>query len=158
MRYLLFTWFLILPFSKVNAQIVNVESKRLQSDTTGWLGSIGTSFQLESSAVKVVNLEAEAQVEYKAPRSLYLFLANYKFLKGEGKTFQNSLFYHFRYNYKVDKLLRWEGFTQLQQNNIAGIKARFLLGTGPRFKLSGSKKLALFAATAARYEYEQELT
>src|SRR5690606_10733919 len=133
-------------------------SKRLKSDTTGWLGSIGTSFQLENSAVRVININAEAQLEYKALRSLYLFLANYNLLKGEGKTFQNNLFYHFRYNYKLNNLLRWEAFAQMQQNNIAGIKSRFLIGTGPRFKISGTEKLALYASTAFMYENEHELT
>ncbi len=150
--------FLLFWMVHLQAQIVNVESKRLKSDTTGWLGSIGTSFKLENSAVKVINIEAEAHLEYKAPRSIYLFLVNYALLKGEGKTFQNNLFYHFRYNYKVNNYLRWEAFTQMQQNNIAGIKSRFLVGTGPRFKLSGTDKLALYASTAVMYENEHELT
>ena len=142
----------------LHAQIVNVESKRLKSDTTGWLGSVGTSFKLENSAVKVINIEAEAHLEYKAKRSLYLFLINYALLKGEGTTFQNNLFYHLRYNYKVNNFLRWEAYTQMQQNNIAGIKSRFLVGTGPRFKLSGTDKLALYASTSVMYENEHELT
>lgn len=158
MRYVFLGIGLMFCFLAGNAQIVNVESKRLKSDTTGWLGSIGTSFQLENSAVKVININAEAHLEYKAQRSLYLFLANYNLLKGEGKTFQNNLFYHFRYNYKLNNLLRWEAFTQMQQNNLAGIKSRFLIGTGPRFKVSGTEKLALYASTAIMYENEHELT
>ena len=158
MRHVFLGLGLIICFLGGNAQIVNVESKRLKSDTTGWLGSIGTSFQLENSAVKVININAEAHLEYKAQRSLYLFLANYNLLKGEGKTLQNNLFYHLRYNYKLNYLLRWEAFTQMQQNNLAGIKSRFLIGTGPRFKISGTEKLALYASTAIMYENEHELT
>ncbi len=158
MRYVFLGIGLLFCFLAGNAQIVNVESKRLKSDTTGWVGSIGTSFQLENSAVRVININAEAHLEYKAQRSLYLFLANYNLLKGEGKTFQNNLFYHFRYNYKVTNLLRWEAFTQMQKNKIAGIKSRFLIGTGPRFKISGTEKLALYASTAIMYENEHELT
>lgn len=158
MRKALIGIILLFWIFNVHAQIVNVESKRLQSDTTGWLGSVGATFKLENSAVKVINIEAEAHLEYKAPRSLYLFLINYALLKGEGTTFQNNLFYHLRYNYKVNNFLRWEVFTQMQQNNIAGIKSRFLVGTGPRFKLSGTEKFALYASTAVMYENEHELT
>lgn len=158
MRYVFLGIGLLFSFLVGNAQIVNVESKRLQSDTTGWLGSLGTSFQLENSAVKVISINAEAHLEYKAPKSLYLFLVNYNLLKGEEKTLQNNLFYHLRYNYKFSNLLRWEIFTQMQQNNLAGIKSRFLIGTGPRFKISGTKKLALYASTAIMYENEHELT
>ena len=49
-------------------------------------------------------------------------------------------------------------FTQLQQNNVTGIDLRVLAGTGPRFKLSGTKTFALYTATAAMYEYEKETT
>lgn len=158
MRSILILIMLFSGIFKVESQIVNVESQRLKSDTTGWLGSVGATFQLEKSAVQLININAEAHLEYKARKSIYLFLVNYNLLKGEEQTFQNNLFYHLRYNYKVDKVLRWELFTQLQQNNVAGIQARFLLGTGPRFKVSGTDKFALYAATAAMYEHEKEVS
>src|SRR6185312_4754556 len=118
----------------------------------------GTSFLFEKNAVEVININAIAHVEYKTLKSLYLFLANFSLLKGSGQTFNNNSFYHLRYNYKVSKLLRWEVFTQVQQNSVTGIRLRFLAGTGPRFKLAGRKKLSLYAATAAMYEYEEEKT
>ncbi len=157
MRYLLSILFLI-THSVSFAQVVNVESKRIQSDTTGWFGNAGTSFLFEKNAVKVINISAVAHVEYKTTKSLYLFLVDYNLLEGNAQTLNNNLFYHLRYNYKINKWLRWEAFTQMQQNNVTGIKLRLLAGTGPRFKLAGSKKLSLYAATSAMYEYEKEQT
>ena len=158
MRYIICT-LLIAVFHTVSvAQIVNIESQRMQSDTTGWLGNIGTGFLFEKNAVQVLNISVNAHVEYKTPKSIYLFLMNYNLLKGDGQTLNNNFFYHLRYNYKISKLLRWELFTQLQQNNVTGIRLRFLTGTGPRFKLAGSKHFSLYAATAAMYEYEKEQT
>ena len=140
------------------AQIVNVESRRIQSDTTGWLGNFGASFRLDKNKVQVINLNTNAQIEYKSLRSLYLLLVNYDFLKGASQTLQNNLFSHLRYNYKVTDLLRLEAFTQVQQNNLSGIKSRWLIGAGPRFKISGTKKLSLYAASLVMYEDEHELT
>lgn len=158
MRYII-CGLLIAAIHKTSfAQIVNIESQRIQSDTTGWLGNIGTSFLFEKNAVQVLNIGATAHVEYKSKKSLYLFLVNYNFLKGDGQTLNNSFFYHLRYNYKLNNWLRWEVFTQLQQNRINGIELRFLAGTGPRFKVAGNKKVSLYAATAAMYEYEKEQT
>lgn len=157
MRYLLGILFLI-THSVSFSQVVNVESQRIQSDTTGWFGNAGTSFLFEKNAVKVINISAVAHVEYKTAKSLYLFLVDYNLLEGNDKTLNNNLFYHLRYNYKIYKWLRWEAFTQLQQNNVTGIKLRLLAGTGPRFKLAGSKKLSLYVATSAMYEYEKEQT
>lgn len=148
----------ILVSTSSYSQIVNVESRRLQSDTTGWLGSVGAAFQMSQNKVKVLNLSTNAQLEYKAPKSLYLFLVNYDLLQGASQTLQNNLFTHLRYNYKATSVLRWEAFTQVQYNNLSGIKSRWLLGTGPRFKVSGTDKLALYAATIVMYEDEVELS
>lgn len=156
MRYFLCGLLITAIHATSFAQIVNTESQRIQSDTTGWLGNIGTSFHFEKNAIQVINIGATAHVEYKSKKSLYLFLVNYDFLKGGGQTLNNNFFYHLRYNYKLNKWLRWEAFTQLQQNTINGIKLRLLAGTGPRFKLAKSKHVALYAATAAMYEYEEE--
>jgi hypothetical protein len=79
-------------------------------------------------------------------------------LKGSGQTLSDNLFYHLRYNYKINKWLRWEVFTQLQQNSVTGIDLRLLAGTGPRFKLKGTKQFSLYTATAAMFEYEKETT
>ena len=157
MKCIFFTCFVLIPFL-ASAQIVNIESQRLQSDTTGWLGGMGSNFLFQKNTVQVLNINLNAHVEYKAEKSLYLFLANYNLLRGSGETFSNNLFYHLRYNYKVNKLIRWEVFTQLQQNSITGINLRVLAGTGPRFKLKSTKQFALYAATAAMYEYEKETT
>jgi len=158
MRYIICGFLITLIHKASFAQIVNTESQRIQSDTTGWLGNIGTSFLFEKNAIEVISIGTTAHVEYKSKKSLYLFLVNYNFLKGDGQTLNNSFFYHLRYNYKLNNWLRWEVFTQLQQNRINGIALRFLAGTGPRFKLAGNKKVSLYAATAAMYEYEKEQT
>jgi len=100
MRFILIIIISLLPIF-LSAQIVNIESQRLQSDTTGWLGSFGSSFLFQKNAVQVININLNAHVEYKAKKSLYLFLANYNLLRGSGETLADNLFYHLRYNYKI---------------------------------------------------------
>lgn len=158
MRCVLFLLSFAAVCTKSSAQIVNVERKRIQSDSTGWLGNIGSNFLYQKNAIEIINLSANAHVEYKSKKSLYLFLANYNLLKGNRATLNNNVFLHLRYNYKVNKWLRWELFGQLQENRITGIKQRWLAGTGPRFKLLSNDTVALYTATAAMYEYEEEQT
>lgn len=141
-----------------NGQIVNTENQRMQSDTVGWMGSFGTTFSLEKTSQRVININTTAHVQYKTERNLYLILANYTLLRGSGETFSNNVFLHLRYNRKINKWLRWEVFTQVQQNNVTGIQVRYLAGTGPRFKIYGAPKFSLYAGTAAMYEYEKEQT
>lgn len=104
----------------------------------------------------MLSINANANAEYKRPKDLYLVLVNYNLLRANGQSFTNNIFYHVRYNHKLTKVLRWEVFTQLQQNNVTGIRHRFLAGTGPRWKIKNSPNFTLYVATAAMFENERE--
>lgn len=161
MRVITFiTFILILLHSPVclHAQIVNIESARIQTDTTGWAGSGGTGISLEKNTRKIFTVNLEAHVQYKTQKDLWLFLGDHSFLKGGNQKFVSNTFAHFRYNRKLNPWLRWEVFTQLQNNVITQIKSRFLTGTGPRFKIMSYKKFRLYAASLIMYEHEQEKT
>ena len=51
-----------------------------------------------------------------------------------------------------------EIFGQELDNLITQIDSRFLVGTGPRFKIAKSKTLRLYAASLVMYEQEKEIT
>jgi hypothetical protein len=154
----LFFCLLIFISCATSAQIVNTESQRMQSDSIGWMGTMATSFSFIKNVQEVTSLDALVHVQYKTKKDLWLFLVNYDFLKGNGQELTNNVFYHLRYNHKIRDWLRWELFTQLQKNAITGIDLRLLAGTGPRIRLTESKRLKLYAGTAAMYEYEKEQT
>lgn len=141
-----------------STQIVNIERARMQSDTTGWLGNAGASVSLTKNTQQVFASEFDAHIQYKSQKSLYLLLGNYGFLKGAGTKLIDNTFLHFRYNYKINKTVRWEAFTQVQQNVITNIRSRFLVGTGPRFKLLSTKLIRLYGASLIMYEQEKETT
>ena len=145
---------------EVHSQVVNIENMRTQTDTTGWLGSLGASFALNKTVEEVfgVNLEAHLQYKSKDTRSLWLIIGDYGFLQGGGQKFISSTFAHTRYNYKINDLLRWEVFLQAQNNLVTKIDWRFLAGTGPRFKIVGTKKIRLYVASLMMYEHEKEIT
>lgn len=156
-RYLLFVSLLLINIFAA-AQIVNIETRRLQSDTTGWKGSLGANFSLIKNTQQIVSINTNAHLQYKAPKDLYLLLANYTLLRRNNQSLAQNMFYHLRYNRKLNDWVRWEAFTQWQQNAVTNIDLRLLAGTGPRFKLVDNEKLKLYAATAAMYEYEKEKT
>lgn len=153
----------ILLFIAVNpchSQIVNVESARMQSDSTGWMGGAKVNASLTQSVAKVTGLNAEAHLQYKtkSDKSLWLILGNYGFLKGGTTKYISNRFIHLRYNYKVTPWLRWEVFFQWLNNIVTQIDGRLLVGTGPRFKLVKNNKLRLYAASLVMYEHEKEAT
>ncbi len=155
MKKFFFSAILILP-SFCFSQVVNIESQRLQSDSTGWLGGAGADFSYTDNGNQTISASAFSQIEYKAKKELWLILGEYSLFKGNGEDFINSSFGHLRYNRKFGKVLRWEAFTQLQYNEVTKINVRFLLGTGPRFKLMDKKKLKIYTASLYMFEYEEE--
>lgn len=140
-----------------SAQIVNIEKARMQSDTTGWMGNAGASMALVKNTQQVFTADANAHIQYKSKKSLYLILASYGFLKGGNNKLIDNTFIHLRYNVKLNKIIRWEVFTQVQNNVITKIKSRYLLGTGPRFKILSTKLIRLYAASLIMYEHEKEI-
>jgi hypothetical protein len=150
--------FCILTRIPAISQIVNIETARMQSDTTGWMGSAGASLSLVKNTEQIFTTNVNAHLQYKSKRSLYLLLGSYGFLKSADTRLIDNTFLHLRYNYKLNKTINWEVFTQLQNNVVTKIQSRFLLGTGPRFKILSSKIVRLYAASLLMYEREEEQT
>lgn len=155
-----FALLFLLLASGATAQILNVESARMQSDTTGWMGGFGTAVSLHQNTQRIFEANMEAHFQYKTSRDqgLWLFIGNFNFLKVEDSKFTSDGLAHLRYNYKLSEHIRWEVFGQYQNNIITQIDSRILLGTGPRFKLIKSAFFRLYAASLAMYERENELT
>lgn len=140
------------------AQIVNIESARMQSDTTGWMGGAGLAATLAQNVDKIFILNANAHLQYKTEKDLWLILGNSNILKVADERFFNNTFLHVRYNRKLNNWLRWEIFGQGQNNQLTQIDSRFLVGTGPRFKIVSTSILRLYAATLVMFEREKERT
>jgi hypothetical protein len=154
----LFIIFVFLVAPPLHAQIVNIESSRMQSDTVGWLGNIGAGFRLTDNSQRITQINLRSHIQYKTKKDIWLIIANYGLLKAGGSKFEKYRFGHLRYNHKLNSWLRWEAFEQAQDNFVTNIAARYLFGTGPRFKIADTKSFHLYAASLFMYEYEEERT
>ena len=157
-RIFLFTLLILTVIPRDSeAQIINVENARMQSDTTGWMGNVGALVSMTKNTEEVFLVQFNAHVQYKTKKDLFLILGNYGFLSGSSQNLINNSFPHLRYNRKLNLVLRLEFFTQVLQNPITKIDYRFLTGAGPRFKLADNSKFRLYAASLVMHEYEREL-
>jgi len=160
MKYALYScltclW-VIATIGQLRAQaIVNIEQKRIVTDTVGWAGAINLNFSLNKDVDEQYSLVWNAHVQYKSEKSLYLFLTNLSVLEAGKERFVNSGFAHGRYNRKLGEVLRWEVFSQIQFNKVLKVNQRILGGTGPRLKVFGNKKFALYQGTLYMFEYEE---
>lgn len=140
----------------LQAQVVNVESKRIQTDTTGWSGSIEMAFDLKKDAKTVYKLESDITVQHKSKKNLYLLLVSNDFLKEKGNDLSNSLFFHLRNTKKLSDKWSVETYTQYQYNKVTKINNRFLAGFGPRLRVMKTDKLRWYMGSSAMFEYSEE--
>lgn len=139
----------------LSAQILNVEQQRIVTDTTGWAGRINLSISASKFTKSLFAFNGLSHLQYKTKKDLYLIVLNYDIVNAGGENFDNRGYCHFRYNRKINELIRWELFTQVQFNSLTKINQRWLTGIGPRLKLSEYEKAKFYFGIAYMYEFEE---
>lgn len=137
-------------------QIVNIEKRRIQTDSAGWFGSARISFAGSKNTKETLAFSTGTLIEYKSKstKDLWLLISDLSLVTGNQEKFTNAGFGHLRYNRKMGDAIRWEAFTQIQYNSLVKVDQRFLLGTGPRFKLTQLDKAKFYLGIAYMYERE----
>lgn len=139
----------------IDAQILNAESLRKVTDTSGYSGSAAINFAVKRNTRDFLTFSSDIHVQYKMNKHLVLLKNALAFQKIEGADLENSNILHIRYNYKIADRFTWEAFGQLQKNKINLIAHRTLAGTGIRFKMTRSEKYKFYLGTLAMYENEK---
>ena len=130
---ILLSAFLITCAFTLEAQVVNIERKRIATDTTGWFGSANLSFAGSKTTKSILSLFAGGLLEYKpkSNKDLWLLISEFSLISGDNEKFSNS------------------GLTK--------IDTRALGGTGVRIKLTQFEQAKFYLGIAWMYEYEKLL-
>jgi hypothetical protein len=137
------------------SQILNAESLRKVTDTSGWSGSASVQFALRGGVNDYIALGTDVHVQYKMKRHLILIKNQLNFEKVDGDRFGNNGIQHIRYNNRFHERWSWEVFAQAQYNKISKIDFRGLTGAGPRFKVTRSEKYKVYMGALIMYEHEE---
>jgi len=137
-----------------SAQVINIEGKRFLNDSNGWVGNADFSFNLIQNTQQVLSFSNTMRIQYQKNKSRFIFLNDVNFIKAGNTNFVNTGYQHFRYNYKLNKLLTMEAFTQTQYNPVLKLDFRYLLGAGPRLKLLKHENARIYFATLYMYEFD----
>lgn len=138
-----------------HGQIINIESKRMRTDSSGWAGEASVTFDLVKYSDYIVNLGVSSHLQYKHKKFIAHLLSDYVLVKSAGEDIINTGYGHLRYGHKLTPNLTWEVFTQAQFNEVLDIGLRSLVGSGPRFKFYDTDNFRIYAATAYMYEYQE---
>lgn len=154
MKYLITLLFFSISIT-LNSQILNAESLRKVTDTSGFSGSVSLGFSLKRDVNDYFAFSSRAHLQYKMKKHLILLKNDIELKNIEGNKFENAGITHLRYNYRFHPRIAWEIFVQAQYNKVAKIDFRGLIGTGPRFKLTTSEKYKFYFGTQIMYEQEE---
>lgn len=167
----LFLLFVLLACAtSLSAQIVNIEQRRIKTDTTGLFGGLHFGFAGSKTTKSILAFNGGTYLELKPARiknrsynrDLWLFLTDFNLISGDNEKFSNTGFGHLRFSRKlghdycsIGKVVRWEAFVQIQYNDLTKIGTRALAGTGPRIKLTDSELSKFYLGVAYMYEYQE---
>ncbi len=139
-------------------QVVNIENKRIYSDTTGWNGNVDGSFSVVQNSNLLYTLSTQSKVQYKSKnkKHYYLFVGELRYTRSSKETFANSGLSHLRYAYRIkNSPVKWESYYQIQYNRLLNQRLRTLLGTGLRWKFVDKEKYKAFVGSSVFAEYEE---
>lgn len=139
----------------VQAQVINVETMRKKTDSAKWTGSVSLDASLIKNKNTIFKIATKSDIQYNNKKELWLFVNDLKFEKAAGESFVNKGTQHLRYNHRITKTMKMEGFVQAQYDAVSEIDFRGLVGLGPRFKLTSHEDYRFYLGTLVMYEYEQ---
>jgi len=141
------------------AQLVNIESQRMQTDSIRFVLKSEFLFNYSNTdGTYIYRFDLGLATQYKSLnlRDTYFFIGNYGLIRSAGLDYQNSWFVHFRYNRKLgdNGKFRAEAFVQDQNNQLLSINSRNLVGFGLRYKIVNSKIFQAYLGNSYMYEKE----
>ena len=143
------------------AQTVNIESKRMQSDSIRFIfrGDFGGKFN-DNNGKYILQIKSSiaTQVKSRDLNTICFLVANQDLIRSMDNDFNNSWFLHLRANHEITNLFRLEAFVQNQNNKLLDMKNRFLVGAGVRLKLVSTDFMRLYCGNSYMYEIEQSIS
>jgi len=142
------------------AQLVNVESQRIQSDSIRSAGNVNLNFSYQENNNKPLiqfRTSLVYQCKTKSLKDIFLILGSYNYSKTRDQKLSNAAFGHLRYNRTLHPLLKYEIYTQIQFNQLLNLRSRYIAGTGLRFKFTNGNLFKSYLGVAGFYEYEESI-
>src|SRR5690606_18211911 len=157
-RFLLTSILFLLPFL-LSAQLVNIEAKRMQTDSVRFALNGDFSFNHtnnDGQQMNQIDAAITTQLKSKDLRKIWFFLGNYRLIDTGAENLQNAWFLHGRFNYKFEQFPAWriESFIQGQFNQLLVVQQRNLIGAGLRVKWMDKENFTGYAGNSYMYEIE----
>lgn len=146
----------LLLFSEITqAQVLNVERIRSDSDTTGWVGELGFNLSLNKYNDSVLKTSGQANSAYFSEKHQYLLISQIDLVNVDGNSLVSNGYLHLRATFLRKETLSPELFTQYQYNNNLGLQGRALAGAGIRYTFLERENISGRFSTGVMFEHEE---
>ena len=148
----------ICVYGTSRGQLVNIEAKRMQKDSVRFALKSDVLFDYtDTNGEYIFQIGSNVTTQFKSKdlNKIYFLIGNYKLIRSENQDFQNSWFFHVRYNQKLSDLFRLEAFVQNQNNTLLTITSRSLIGGGIRLKFISNETTKAYFGNSYMYEMER---
>lgn len=143
--------------SSVNAQLVNIESRRMQTDSIRFALKSDFLFKYASNNGNEIyhfGSNLTTQMKSKDLRKIWFFVGSYSLIRSSNQDFANNWMAHTRYNHQLSEVWRFEAFVQTQENRLLVIDSRSLAGSGIRLKFISTPNTRAYFGNSYMYEIE----
>ncbi|MEP2238607.1 MAG: DUF481 domain-containing protein [Maribacter sp.] len=163
MKFILSIFIVSISFISIsaNAQLVNIESKRMHTDSLRFVLNSDLLFNYtDNNGEYILQVKSNVATQFKSKnlKSIYFLIGNVSLIRSKDEDFQNSYFLHARFNQKITDVVRFEAFVQNQSNENLTISDRNLLGMGLRLKIFDKSGTLAYLGNSYIYEIESVAT
>jgi len=142
----------------LNAQLINIESKRIHADSVMFSIQNDFSFVLTSNNGDYIyrfidNLTA--QLKTPNLKHNFFIVGDYNLFRSREKDYSNIFMFHLRHIYSLYDRLRLESLVQVQEDQLLAINSRYLAGVGIRLRIVNTAKFHFNIGTTYMYEREE---
>jgi hypothetical protein len=158
-KILLLFFLFVLNLNFGSAQIINIESQRLNSYSQGWAGNVHLNVNHIKNKDEFVEIRNRSNVRYRWNNKTAMLITNLALVRTNRESILNEGFQHIRYNVdsKENERFSWETYEQVQYNRILNLALRVNVGTGARYRFLDRDTLRMYAGASVMYEYEKEI-
>ncbi|MCW5900113.1 MAG: DUF481 domain-containing protein [Flavobacteriales bacterium] len=143
----------LLPLT-ATAQVVNIENKRFEDDTSRWAAHASLRFNVVENTQRSTELGANGGLQFIHGIHRAFVITDFNLNKVEDNAFTNTGFQHLRYQRAWRGPVHWEAYTQLQYNKPLRIDVRWVTGAGPRIVVRNTDAMRLALGSSLMFEHE----
>lgn len=146
--------FALLSYCDIKAQVVNIESRRVDATEKGLQGYGELWFSYLKNQNTAIRVGTRVSLVYLKERHRYLFITDASFNQTNNTNLESSGFQHVRYNYILNPRWAMEGFGQLFFSRQMRLYPRYTFGAGPRYKAFKGDSMQVYLGASLMFEHE----